>query len=356
MALKHPSNFNVYIPQATGQVIGFMRDPAEYAINRYVQLIKSPKEVGVYYKIGNDQPVRVVSTDFGIWQDGQKRPRHPENKLRFDTVEFQCVRRNYNTPLGWKMIEQADLPILVSHSRMVENQLMTSRVQRVMTLLETTSNWGSNTADATTLNNGAGLWSNASNDPTSGNYLAIKKSLDEAMRQIDLLTNGRVNYTKKRPRLLMNPNAAKTMSQSPEIHDYIKSSPSALAQVRGDVPSQNGVWGLPDILYGFDIVIENASIVTSNDPDAGADVTIASGNRKYIKSDSSAVILSQVGDLDGNYGAPSFSTVQLYYHQYEVKLQTFDNVRDEFTDVDCSEDIKEVLAAPVSGYLITNIM
>lgn len=353
--------FSSYVPQATGQVISFMRDPKKFKLNAYSQYVQSEKEVGVYYRIGVDQPVRVVNDNLNIWADGFKRPESKDNQLKFDLVEFQTVRRNWDYTLGWKYIKQADADVLVLHSAMAQSQCMTSRTNRAMTLLQNSANWGNNTSTAAGLNGGAGYFDQASDDPNNPNYLAIKKTFDTTAQRIMLLTNGMVDVEEKGVlKWIMSPNVAQKISQSAEIHDYLKHSPAAMDQVKGRVPGQNAKWGLPDELYGWDIVVETAMIVTQNPStnDAiGSEASIGSnGKRTWIKDDNSIVAVSRVGGLDGQYGAPSFSTVQIYYVGKEIEMETFDEPNHRRTIGAVVEDVKVVLAAPASGYLVTSVL
>src|SRR5688572_4858138 len=108
MAFQYVSNFNSFVPQATGQVIGYIRDPKKYRVNQYVQTFPSPKAVGVYYKLQRDDSVRLVQSAEHTWHDSADRPKPRHNQQRFDTVEFATVRRSFGTVIGWEAIEQAD--------------------------------------------------------------------------------------------------------------------------------------------------------------------------------------------------------------------------------------------------------
>lgn len=361
MALGFFSGFAGFVPAATGQVISFIRDPKKYKINSYAQLVPTSKSVGLYHRIGVDQPVRVVNDEENVWEDGAKRPPHRGNQLKYDTMEFQTVRRDFGFTIGWKAIEQADVKLMVTHTAMAQNQMMVGRTQRAITLMETAANWGNNTATADDLNGGAGAWDTASADPNSPYFLAIKKSLDTVAQRIMLLTNGMVDVEEKGVlKLLISPTLAQKMSQSSEIHAYLKESPFALDQIKGRVASQNAKWGLPDQLYGWDIEVETA-VRVSQRPNAteaiGSEASTSgvSPKRNWIKSDNNAVVLSRVGGLDGQYGAPSFSTLQIYYYGKEAEIENFDDPKHRLSEGHITEDVKEVLAAPASGFLITNV-
>jgi hypothetical protein len=359
VAFQYASGFNSYVPAATGQVIAYVRDPAKYRVNKYVQLVKTDKSVFVWYKVHRDDVGQRVVTDAEwVWEDGAKRSDHHHNSLRFDLVEGQTIRRHYGFTIGWKAIEQADLKLLVAHTVMARNQRMTNFTKRVVGLLENTASWGGNTATANTLNGGAGQWDLASSDATSPNYLAIKKTLDTVAQKILLATNGSVNWDEEAPKLLISPGLALKMSQSSEIHDYLAQSPYAMAQVKGRTAGQNARWGLPDDLYGWEIEVEDATVVSER-PQADGDHALTTGSpapRRFIKSDDSAVAMTRVGGIDGQMGAPNFSTLQVYYYKAEVQVEVVDEAWDRRTKGSVTEDVVEVLASPDSGYLIQDTL
>jgi hypothetical protein len=358
MAYQVHGAFNGYVPQATGQLISFMRDSKKWRLNDYIQYVHSTKPVGLYKRLGLDQPVRVVNDEINVWADGHKRPRRPDNRLKFETVDFQCIRRTEGFEIGWQAIEHADEKILTMHADMAMNQLMTARTKRVITMLETASNWGGYTATVQSLNRGAGSWRDASADPNSTHYLAIKKTLNAAALQIQLNTNGVVKATEKGVlRLLISPNVASMISETGEIHDYIKGSPAAKENITSGL---NSTYNLPDTLYGWEVVVEDAPIVTQNpnDSESWGSEAATTGNapaRRYIKNDNSVVAMTRVGGLDGQYGSQSFTTAQIFYVDKELSIKTFDDPKHELTEGFVDEYVVEKLVAPQSGLLITGV-
>jgi hypothetical protein len=362
MVARYASGFNAFVAEATGQVIAFVRDPSKYKYNQYTQLVKSPATVGLYYKLHVDDVQRLTDLNETAWEDGAKRPNpNKGDGIRFEPTEFQCVRHDFPFSIGWKALDmgqRSGLKLLIAHSTLMRNKAQMHRTQRLITLLETAGNWSGNTAAANTLNGGFGQWDLASNDPTSPFYLAIKKTLDAVAIKIHLKTNGAVgNFGDAEDsglRLIVSPNAATKMSQTDEIRDMLKQSPFAMDQITGKKAGQNAKWGLPERIYGWDLVVEDAVRVNNNPVAAGTEATLLT-QKVFIKGDDSAVVVSRPGGLDGEYGAPSFSTVQLY-HLQEMDLETFDDTKHRLTEGHVSIDDKEVLAAPQSGFLITDIL
>ena len=356
MAYVRASGFNAFLPAATGQIISWIRDPAKYKLNQYTQLVRSEQPVGVYYRFNADDSVRVVTDEEHSWADGDSRRIKLSNAegQRFDTTEFQCKRRNYGTKIGWQALESGkrdQLNLLLANTKVVQNELMVNRTQRVIGLLENAANWpATNVGTATAL--GGGFWSAGSDTAPF-----VKKTLLSVATTIHLATNGMAadldNEEDVGLNLVLSPAAATTISESPEIHSYLGRSPFALQQIVGGKRGQNAIWGLPEYLYGFKVVVENAVRVnTRANADGTEDTT---GGRVWVKPQNTALVVSRPGGLEGQAGAPSFSTVQIYYHNKELTVETFDDAEDELTRVYAQENVTEVLAAPRAGFLVTNL-
>jgi hypothetical protein len=107
MTLRFASASNTFVPEATGQVIAYVRDPKEFKINEYVQYVPAPKNVGLYASFGRDAFVRIVSDAEFAWQDGDERPRGLYNQVPFSWTEFRTFRRAYPWTLGDQAIEMS---------------------------------------------------------------------------------------------------------------------------------------------------------------------------------------------------------------------------------------------------------
>lgn len=356
MAFKYTGQFNSYVAKATGQVIAFARDPKKYKLNKYSQLIKADADLFLYYKIHPDDFVRHVRDQGAVWIDGQKRPEKTGQRIRHDTVEGQCIRRDYDFQVGWKTLKVADYNVLLANTKAAENEAMIAWTQEALTLVEDSANWASNTADAADLAGGAQWDQGTPEDPV------IKKTLLDLAEQITLNTNGIAgdfeNEDDVKLILLLAPQAARRMATTPEIHAIYKESQYTDALIKGQAANTNAIWGLPAKLYGYDVVVETAVRVSERaqaDGDAAA-LTGSPAPRRFIKDFSSAVVLSRPGTLDGEIGAPNYSTLQRYYNQSELKIQIFDDAKHEYTDGHIVRDGVTKLAAPATGYLIRNIL
>lgn len=362
MALFTPNNvaaqlsaFNGFVPRATGQVISYIRNPDEFPVNNYVQYLESDQTQGYYFVIDRDTPSRVVTDEEYAWEDGDERPVTPYNGLSFAIQNFVTQRRNVSTVLGDQAVAMADdaWAALEHHVGSIAQTIVTLRTKRVVNLLTTASNWnGINVADANQLNNGAGTWDKASDDPSSPYFNAIKKTLLAAKRQIVISTRGFVQ--RKDLMLMISPDLAQIMANTAEIHAYLKSSPFSMGVIEGKEPNIVDDWGLPPTLYGFKLIIEDTTIVNDRPTATGGVGSGASTNANFLMPTTSAVIMSRKGGIDGQYGSPSFSTVQVYWYEYLMSIFAWHEPRNARTLVDASEQYAEILAAPESGFLVTN--
>lgn len=358
---RYLSATNGFLPVATKQIVAYVRDPKKFRLNQYVQHVQSPAPTASYLKLDRDQPVRVVSDKAFAWQDGDKRPTGNHNLSNFAWQPFQTERRSYPFTLGNQAVKNAKAlggwdPVAYE-SKSVSSQAMVNRTNRVISMLETTSNWGTHYATADTLSGGRGYWDQSGGEETDANYNAIFESLMAAAETISKATNAVVSIEDLV--LVLSPRAARKMAASGEIRNYMKGSVHSLPHLKGEISTNmNAQWGLPPVLYGVTVVVENTVRVTTH-PYAG-DST--GGTRVHVKSDSSALLLSRPGGLDAPFGAPSFSTVQCYWYTEngedggELDLEVREDSWHRMTEGSCVEQFAEVLAASPAGYLITDIL
>lgn len=350
-----PSYSNGIVPQATGYATSYIRKASDFKVNKYTQLIEAPGTTGLYYVIDRDTPARIVNdAEWALWVDGGERPVTNENNLQYAMANFTTTRRNYATMLGNQAIDMNSRgwKIKEHHVGALAQQEVTNRTNRVVSMIEAASNWNANTADANALNGGAGTWANASDDQSSANYNAILKSLQEAMRRIVLATRGRVQ--RKDMLLLISPGLAMAMGNSAEIHSYLRHGPYSYPRLDDDDKEFTDYWGVPPMLYGLEVVIEDCVRVTDRPTPGGGVLGTASANAVFVKSDTSAAIVSRVGGLDGLYGTPSFSTVQLFWYEYMAAVYSFADARNQRLELHLTSQFEEILVAPESGFLITN--
>jgi len=133
------------------------------------------------------------------------------------------------------------------------------------------------------------------------------------------------------------------MSVCQEIQDHLKGSYDAAKSLTTQLGSVNR-FGLPEVLYGYKIVIEKTVKVTSP---KGATVA-----KSYVLGDDTPFMCSRPGGLEGVEGSPSFSTVTAFIYE-EMSVESKhdrDNRRHLGRAVD---NLAMVLTAPTSGFLFT---
>lgn len=347
MAYAYPAGGpqgNTYVPsfEASGElVVSFSRNPKDFALNSYVTLTPTEKSTGYFLRISPDNAMRILSTTGAdtTWADGNDAPTGTWNTEAFEFAPFLTKRHAYPFRLGYKAVEQAVWKILAAHAAMAAQQAMTDRTIEVNALLDATGNYPTGHYATATAQGGGFL-----SDGTAANPI-ILRALNACAFKIQKDTGGIV-----RPRdlvLVVNPELANAMAASQEIHTYLAQSPAALAQVRGDVPSQNGLWGLPDTVYGYRVAIEDAVKV--------AQLKGATADPGYIKDDNTAWLVARPGQLVGTEGAPSFSTAHIFVYE-EMTVESKDDPDNRRHQGRVVDDRGAVMISGLSGFLITNTL
>lgn len=353
--------FNTFVPNfdASGKlVVHYSRDPKKFALNRYIALVPTKKMAGFYVRISPQIAARVLHSrpEEAVWPDGTFAPRGAWNAIMLDWQQFSCQR--YVTPyqVGELTVETADLDILAVYRADAAQQAMTRRTVLVARQLLNTANWEDHVAaNASALGTGGSVYAGTPTDPR------FKLLLQEIGIRINRDTAGKV--TNKELQVVINPNTAAKLSRTQEIHAYLKESPYALGQIRGDVESQNGVWGLPDVIYGFSIVVEDAVVIRypRTELQSGGQAGVNAGEEypsgeapvTYAIPDDTLLVLARPGSLVTPVG-PSFSTVSLFVFQEMLVEERYDQDNKLYMGR-VIDTIAPVVTAPASGYLVSNI-
>lgn len=341
---QFPSGSNTFIPDHDGSgrlTVDFSRNPKKFAIAEYAQIVKPKKTIGYYLKMTVEEAGRIINTDLAdfAWPDGAEAPKSNDGTESFEYVAFRCGRYAFDYVLGDLTVEQASWDIKGQHARLKAQQAMTARTQKAMTLIQTAGNWdATHTAVVSAISGNTGNWAASTTARQD-----IKRSLNYAANLIlkDTLAAVDVNDLM----VGMSPETAKAIAETQEIVDHIKGSPDALAQVRGELPGKNAIFGLPDKLYGFPIVVEKTVKVTNRKG--------ATRAASYVCDSGKPFMVSRPGGLEGVADAPNFSTVvQFLYEEMTVEDKNdTDNRRVKGRVV---ENYVIALVAPVSGFLFTS--
>lgn len=358
MALPYSTNFpgplNVYIPAFQGKqtanlIVSFARDPKKFAVNKMTQRTPTSTLAGNFMKLQPEMLARYISQpNAAIWVDGQPSPTGTHNQQDFRAIPYICQRIADTAYIGWQTRDQAVWDIQDTQLSALGHLMMTRRAAAFYALTMNTSNHIAShvkTANQWSAINGTGgFWSaGTSSNPIIDRSLknvadAIRKSTMDATSYLDLS-------------LVVTPTAAIGMSTSPEIHDYVARSQFAQAQVRGDAPNFNYQWGLPEKLYGFNLIVDGTLKTTT------PRLTVP-GTATDILSDNAALVIAMPGDLSANVGQLSsqFSSVHMFvYNGEEMMVETQDEPWNKRTNMRVSETYGMVFASNETAGIITNL-
>jgi hypothetical protein len=354
-----PGPTNVYIPNwesAGKSILGYSRNAKRFPVARYAQYIQSDKQVGYYLKISFQEAARVPSIDEFTWPDNQERPMNEDGMEAFNFVPFRCQRYNYGFNVGHLTSDQADWPIIDIQTQIKNAQLMTARTVRVLNQSTTTTNW----TIAGTGSSGTSSEYDLTVDHTgtatavSGGFADQGTSTTPFLRilmdKIEVIIAKETLGVVSRPNMMMviNPNVARLLSESPEVHEYIKGSYHVKEELT-ETMGPNAKYGLPDMVYGMPVVVEDCVKVSSRKISYGGAPT-----KTFAMPDQQILFLSRIGGLEGVYGGPPFSSVQMFWFQDELTNELFDDPVNRRHRGFCVENTAEAVVSPPSGYLVTS--
>lgn len=342
MATSMPSGTNTFLPQMVQDnlIVGYARNKEDFAINRYVQMVPTSKNRAHYLFIDGSAAARLTNSDLRNhrWPDGERRPSGDNNVAEFEFKEIATVRNSYEYTVGHMAVEQAAFDIHAVNSGFQGVRAMTARTQSVWNALAGIS-WGSNTSTATAL--GGGVISAGTADGSGAGFV-WKKIVNKAIQQIRKATYGAVGA--KDIICVMSPLVAETLSESKEIHAYVKESPFAQAQLRGDAPGLNTNYGLPDVLYKINVVVDDTFKVTSKRKATEVVSAVADDNAVYF--------VSRPGGLVMPYGGISFSTLQMFVRE-EMSVEISTDTKNRLDQGYVTDDYGVYGVAPASGYYVS---
>src|SRR5882672_10719310 len=249
-----------FLPISTGQIIGYIRSAGKFKVQRYIQNVQAPAPVFAYAYIDPDQPVRIFNRAEFVWEDGAERPTGNWNLTAYQWLTGRTQRLDIPWMLGDQAIETTRKnskwdPAQVEQMQ-VASQMMTLRTSDVISACETASSWGANTADANVVNGGFGNWTQASDDPASPFYLAIRRTFTNIVKIITLGTNATVRCSDIR--CVISPGAATMMANTAEIYNYVKYGPYSEPRQQGEDVDVDEEFGLPKKYAGIEIIVEDS--------------------------------------------------------------------------------------------------
>lgn len=344
IAAQYPSAYNVFVPNASATnnlIVDFARNPNKFSINKYIQVVKSERNTGLYTKMTNEVCARYMNDGKGsAWAYGTERDKGYHNLESFKMEMYRTFRWQRSVTLDHDTIKQAAWNITDQYNRILAAQAMTARTMQVIETMTNPDNYAGVAGHVVDVSatEGLGFW-----DTSITADLWIKKAINMARTTIRKDTLG--NVQSEDLVMVMGPDVAQALSESQEIVDYIKASPDALRQVEGKLGG--GEYGLPAQLYGIPVIVEDCTIVTS--PKGAPRAT------QFAFPAGTCAIVSRPGGLVGASGGPNFSTVVLFAKE-EMTTESFDMPKDRYTQLSITEDYVAELVAPVSGVLLTNLL
>ena len=344
-----PTQGNVVVKslEASGKLfVDFARDLKNWAINKYVQIAPVKKTSGLYTRMTIEEAGRILYPDGRNfeWYDGSPAPTGADGLESFEFETFWTKRRAFAIRLGDLTVDMADWQVLEQNMRIKAQQAMTFRTQLAITALTTASNYAnysgdtSHYIDVTAVSGASGSW--ADSTTARGD---IQRAIEAGCEQIlnDTLNGVSLDDLV----LVINSNLAAALTRSQEIKDYIKGSPDALAQLRGELPGGNVHYGLPAKLYGVPVVVEATRKVTSK---KGATRAVS-----QIMPNGNAILLARPGSLESTATGPNFSTCVLFA-QEEMTVEQIRVPIDRLTYGRVVENLNAYVVAPASGILFYN--
>lgn len=338
-----------YVPnfEASGRLTSnFSRNPKSFALNSYIQLQPVKQMTGYHRKRTVEEAGRVIDTSLSnfIWPDNADMPRGVSHESD-QYIQYLCKRYAYREQLGDQATGQAEYDVFAEYEAQLAQQAMTARTVKVLTALNTSGNYPSANTSAVfggTITDTTGKW-----DASTTARQDIKRSLTHAAEVILDATLAGVELNDLV--LVISTSMARKIAISQEIVDHIKGSPEALAQVRGELPGNNAIYGLPDKLYGFPVVIEKTRYVTSR---KGATRAVS-----QAMSATSAIMVSRPGGLVGVAGAPTFSTAVLFVYDKDggdLQVVREHDSWNKYTKLAVIDNNDVAIVAGEAGFLFTS--
>lgn len=363
MTLRAMGPYNGILPQPTGMIVAFMRDPASFPYLKYTQLVPAPEVVFAYWRLNPDDPARLPNLNKFAWGYDDYRPTGKEFHLQAEMLDSRVQRWDFPYTLGettrrvWNKGAGFDPKAMYDQVRAGHAAL--HRAVRVIAALGDTS-WGANTGTPQDLLGTASpvYFDDSSGtelDPASGlpnpNFQIIKRTFQRVKKIINLSTNSVLKGTELVA--VLPPSVAIAIAESGEMVNFLKQS--QYAKELTDPNMEN--WNLPRSYGGFTLVVEDTPRCFINQQADGgvADVTVAS-EKDYILDSDTIYFVSRPGGLDGVAGARSYSTVQCWHYGGEARVEAFTKPEHDLTEGHVVMEDKVLVPAPISGFALTDVL
>jgi len=343
MPVVMPGVSNTYVPVALAGdklTVDFARDPKRFKIARYSQVIPVERDTGYYLWLSPDDAGRILYSDLRefVWYDGADAPRRMDAQREFEFRPYRTQRYSYEFVLGWKAVQQATWDVVAAHARAAAQRAMTARTQAAVNVLFDESQYDStHVIDVNTTYGGKWTTSDSSTR-------RILKSLNDAA---DIILNDTLGaVTKDDLVVVMGTSVAKAVAQAPEILELLRYQ-AGWDFVRGVTERTNVSYGVPEILYGYTVVVDETRKVTSR---KGGTRTVES-----VFPADKVVMLARPGGMEGTANVINFAAL-VFFMKEEMTVEVKEDADNRRTLGRVVEDFDCRLVAPAAAVILKNVV
>jgi hypothetical protein len=352
MAFTVPGGANTFVPttELSGNLlVKFGRNVKDFPVNKVVRHRTVSKTEGLYtYFNPLDYARFSAGFDGGIskqfdWAPGTPAPTGYTNTIGFEFRSYATRRKAYPCNLEQLGEQQATWPVLKTNTEAAAQLAMTDRAYEVSAILSNSSTYPTTHVATATALTGGFLSAGTAEDPK------IKKALLTMGLRIQKDSAGNVRW--KNLTVVLNPTTAMALSLSQEIHAIMKESRFAVQMINGEqVTSANFAYGLPDVLYGMKVVVEDTTYNGFNRGDTAE-------AQAFVFPDNYIAIVSREEEFESAEGTNVYSTVTLFvYGEDDMKVESETDTWNRVIKMRVTDNRAAVATAGVTGALITNVL
>lgn len=347
MSFGNPGGQNTMVPllELSGNLmIEYARNISSptLAINRACRVTPVKNPYGTYLRFNPLDLARNTNVPYDPnWAPGTLRPTGFENNLQFEVRTFQCYRKNHGKTLDKLGVDLANWPIMKAHTEALAQDAMTYRAIQVYTKMFDSTQYDATHVFTATTASGTGVLSGGTTaDPR------IKNAFDYAARIIMKDSMGKVQFGQLT--VVMNANTALRLSSTRELREYVMQAAGAEANLRlSKGKSLNDAFGLPDRLYGYNVVVDSLYYSAANKGSAAISGTM-------VVPDNQILVCLADGPQESAEGAPSYNTCHVFSFE-EMTVETVEDTRNRLVFLDVVNHFGVEIVAPVTACLITNV-
>lgn len=345
MAVSAPSYTNVFVPKVTENlIVDYSRNWKDFPVNMLATTTPVDQPIGYFQRISPDSQARDGALETNIWYPGSPRPVQTNNQHEFDFVKFFCQPYSKTAVVPYAVQKNASYDVEAKYARDLANKLMLQRARKFYSVLSDSNNHLSGHVDTAANWGGAGTWSTSS---TTNRY--IQKSLMAVARKI---VKDSVNSGVKLSDLFLviGPEMADLMARSPEISDYIKGAGQAAAPYLEFKlwAEQNALYGLPQVLYGMKVVVDETVSDTAKIGETS--------NKTFLPGTSSAYVITKKNWQNESPIATQFSSIHFFVDKNdEMKTEVFDEPMNRRQIVALTDSWECQLVSRETSAVITSI-